>query len=135
MPHSPMDSTRHFLFRENPEYIPAPARQEHQAPEPEDWLLCRTCSRPVTRTRDRIAMDGRYRHNLFNPAGILFEVTCFAAAPGCRFEGKFTEAFTWFPGYAWRFALCAECHAHLGWEFRHQASGFVGLIMTELSAS
>ena len=71
--------------------------------------MCRTCSRPVARTRDRIAVDGRYRHNLFNPAGILFEVECFTAAPGCRFKGEFTEAFTWFPGYAWRFALYAGC--------------------------
>ncbi|AMD91922.1 hypothetical protein [Desulfomicrobium orale] len=57
------------------------------------------------------------------------------AAPGCRFEGEFTEAFTWFPGYAWRFALCAGCGTHLGWEFRDRTSGFAGLIVTELSPS
>ncbi len=130
-----MDAPRHFLFRESPDHDPAPAGSDHAVPEPEDWLVCRTCSQPVARTRDRIAVNGRYRHNLFNPAGILFEVECFTAAPGCRFEGEFTEAFTWFPGYAWRFALCAGCGTHLGWEFRDRTSGFAGLIVTELSPS
>ena len=61
--------------------------------------------------------------------------TLEVVAPGCRFEGEFTQEFTWFPGYAWRFAMCRQCLAHLGWEYRGAASGFVGLIMTELRES
>lgn len=98
-------------------------------------LLCRTCGQPVTRARDRISINGQHQHALFNPMGILFEVGCFAMAPGCRFERPFTQTFTWFPGYAWRFAMCRQCTVHLGWEYRGEADGFVGLILTELVES
>lgn len=95
-------------------------------------LVCRTCGRIVTRMRDRISVGGKHVHALFNPAGILFEVGCFAQAPGCRFEGEFTHDFSWFSGYAWRFAMCRRCAAHLGWEYRGAGDGFAGLIMAEL---
>jgi len=98
-------------------------------------LLCRTCAQPVARMRDRISVGGKHVHCLFNPSGILFEVGCFALAPGCRFEGEFTHDFTWFAGYAWRFAMCRSCAAHLGWEYRGAEDGFVGLIMAELRES
>jgi len=98
-------------------------------------LLCRTCGQPVTRLRDRISVGGKHVHALFNPSGILFEVGCFGQAPGCRFEGEFTHAFTWFAGYAWRFAMCRRCAAHLGWEYRGADGGFAGLIMAELRES
>ncbi len=98
-------------------------------------LLCRTCGQPVTRARDRISVNGQHQHALFNPMGILFEVGCFAVAPGCRFDRPFTQTFTWFPGYAWRFAMCRQCGVHLGWEYRSEADGFVGLILTELIES
>ena len=118
---------------------PAPVLSERDQPavdEPgERFLRCRTCGLPVTRTRDRVEVHGKHAHALFNPAGILFEVGCFAAAPGCRFEGEFTPEFSWFPGYAWRYALCRRCGAHLGWEYRGAAGGFAGLILTELRES
>lgn len=98
-------------------------------------LLCRTCGQPVTRVRDRIAVGGKHVHTLFNPSGILFEVGCFATAPGCRFEGSFTHDFSWFAGYAWRFAMCRRCAVHLGWEYRGAGDGFAGLIMAELRES
>ena len=98
-------------------------------------LICRTCALPVARMRDRISVDGKHVHALFNPSGILFEVACFAKAPGCRFEGQFTHDFTWFAGYAWRFAMCRRCASHLGWEYRGADGGFAGLIMAELRES
>ncbi len=96
------------------------------------FLLCRTCGLPIARVRDRIEVGGKHGHSLFNPSGILFEVGCFAVAPGCRFEGEFTLEFTWFADYAWRFAMCLKCRSHLGWEYRGASGGFVGLITTEL---
>lgn len=98
-------------------------------------LLCRTCGQRVTLLRDRIAVGGKHVHALFNSSGILFEVGCFVHAPGCRFEGEFTHDFTWFAGYAWRFAMCLRCGVHLGWEYRGGADGFAGLIMAELRES
>ena len=98
-------------------------------------LLCRTCGQPVARHRDRIEVNGKHVHALFNPMGILFEVGCFARAPGCRFEGEFSLEFTWFRGHAWRFAFCRQCGTQLGWDYRGGMGGFVGLIMTELRES
>jgi len=118
-----------------PEPVLADRDQVDEDDPGREVLLCRTCGQPVARLRDRIEAGGKHGHALFNPAGVLFEVGCFATAPGCRFEGEFTYAFSWFPGYAWRFAMCRRCDAHLGWEYRGAAGGFVGLIMTELRES
>lgn len=95
-------------------------------------LRCRRCGHPVTTEQARRSVNGRHVHHLFNPAGILFEVGCFEAAPGCRFDGALTTEFTWFPGFAWRYALCGGCGSHLGWEYQGEAGGFAGLIVTEL---
>ena len=98
-------------------------------------LLCRTCGQPIASPRDRIEVGGRHIHALFNPTGILFEVGCFAQAGGCGFGGDPTLAFTWFAGYAWRFAFCRQCSVQLGWEYQSRSDRFVGLIMTELRES
>jgi hypothetical protein len=131
----------HFplLFRESGFPGQAPVLEELDRAELDDSgrgvLLCRTCAMPVARMWDRISVGGKHVHALFNPSGILFEVGCFAQAPGCRFEGEFTHDFTWFAGYAWRFAMCRRCAAHLGWEYRGAGDGFAGLIMAELRES
>lgn len=126
-----------FRSADSPGHSPVLADQDQEFPdEPgERVLLCRTCGQTVARVRDRVDVNGKHGHALFNPSGILFEVGCFAAAPGCRFEGGFTPEFTWFPGYAWRYAMCRSCGTHLGWEYRGSVGGFVGLIMTELRES
>lgn len=123
---------REYWFRqEHGQDLPGSEVRE-KIPEPRP-LRCRTCGQPVTDDGLRIAVGGQHVHNLFNPMGILFEVGCFAKAPGCRFDGVWTKEFTWFPGHAWRYALCGGCGAHLGWEYRGEGSGFVGLIVTELT--
>lgn len=131
----------HFslLFRDSdlPAQGPALADRDHAELDESGRraLFCRTCGQPVARMRDRISVGGKHIHCVFNPTGILFEVGCFAQAPGCRFEGEFTQDFTWFAGYAWRFAMCRRCAAHLGWEYRGAEDGFAGLIMAELRES
>ena len=126
-------------FRESDFPVQVPDLADLDSPELDGSgdraLLCRTCGQPVTRVRDRIAVGGKHVHTLFNPSGILFEVGCFATAPGCRFEGSFTHDFSWFTGYAWRFAMCRRCAVHLGWEYRGAGDGFAGLIMAELRES
>ncbi|MBE1425306.1 hypothetical protein H4684_001959 [Desulfomicrobium macestii] len=126
-------------FRESDFPAQSPVLADLDSPELDESgrgaLLCRTCGQPVTRIRDRISVGGKHVHALFNPAGILFEVGCFAVAPGCRFEGEFTHDFSWFPGYAWRYAMCRRCAVHLGWEYRGAGDGFTGLIMAFLRES
>lgn len=127
------------FFRGDGITVPGPVLADRDKPETDEpetpSLRCRTCGQPVASMNDRVEVGGKHGHALFNPAGILFEVGCFIRAPGCRYAGEFTFEFTWFPGYAWRFAMCRRCDAHLGWEYRGASGGFVGLIMTELRES
>ncbi len=44
-----------------------------------------------------------------------------------------TAAFSWFPGYRWRYTFCAGCGAHLGWQFVGRADdAFWGLVLARL---
>lgn len=95
-------------------------------------LCCRVCGLPVTDTASRVSVAGSHRHVFTNPAGVVYEIGCFAAAPGCAGAGTPTADFTWFPGYRWSFALCADCGTHLGWRYAAGAGGFYGLILDRL---
>jgi hypothetical protein len=96
-------------------------------------LLCRFCGGPITSLRDAIDVEGRHQHTFFNPAGILFEIGCFGAAPGCLVSGPPTEEFAWFAGYRWQYSSCRSCDAHMGWFFSAGAGPcFHGLIVARL---
>ena len=101
------------------------ARLEEQA------ILCAVCKARITDQRQATAIDGHHEHAFFNPSGIAFEIRCFRAAPGAIPRGGATAAFTWFPGYRWRFVQCALCRTHLGWLFTG-ADSFHGLIASLL---
>lgn len=97
----------------------------------ERQLVCRVCGAAIARTGAACSIGGAFRHTFFNPAGIVFEIGSFVEAPGCTVSGAPTYEFTWFPGYAWRFAHCRGCGAHLGWQFAGPA-GFFGLVLDRL---
>jgi len=80
-------------------------------------ILCASCSARVSDTSQRIDVAGRHQHTFFNPAGIVYQIACFATAPGCRGIGQFSEEFSWFPGQRWQIGVCARCGEHLGWNF------------------
>jgi hypothetical protein len=68
-----------------------------------------------------------------NPAGMLFHIGCFGAAPGCRVVGPSSDEYPWFPGHSWRYALCGGCGVHLGWHFQGaEGTGFFGLRLAQL---
>lgn len=79
-------------------------------------------------------MSGTHAHTFTNPAGIVFRIGCFADAPGAASFGGENSAFSWFPGFVWRIALCASCGEHLGWRFREERSSahFFGLILDKV---
>jgi hypothetical protein len=98
----------------------------------ERHLRCRTCGKSITSSRFGMAVNGRHQHTFPNPLGIVFEIGCFSMASGCTQRGNPTGNFSWFPGFAWCFALCAGCLSHLGWHYSSAESTFYGLIMANL---
>jgi len=100
-----------------------------------EFLCCIKCQYPITRNRDRIQINEQHQHVFANPHGYIFQIGCFAQAPGCVIAGEETSYFSWFPGYTWRFALCGQCLTLLGWAFRSHDSQFLGLILDKLAYS
>jgi len=97
------------------------------------WLVCVGCGRAVAEARARIEVNGAHAHTFINPAGSIYRVGCFAAAPGVSAWGEATHYFTWFAGFAWQVAACRGCGEHLGWAYEGQGSGFVALILDRLA--
>jgi hypothetical protein len=94
-------------------------------------LRCRRCGHAIARDDGRIEMSGAHEHVLCNPAGEVFGVGCFAAAPGCRAIGPATDFYSWFPGYAWRVGVCGGCGEHLGWSYGERPD-FWGIVLARL---
>jgi hypothetical protein len=93
---------------------------------------CARCAAVITAPRYAIEKDGRFTHHVANPAGIVFYIGCFSEAPGCSIAGEPTMEYTWFPGYSWSYALCAQCGIHMGWSYRWGVASFFGLILDRL---
>ena len=67
------------------------------------------------------------------PEGNVFEIACYRDAWGCAYIGPASSEFTWFSGYEWRIAVCANCHVHIGWRFvARDGAYFHGLIADRL---
>ena len=97
-------------------------------------IVCATCGHPITTERERIEVKGRHEHRCVNPGGVIFHIGCFQRAPGCIAQGVPTMEFTWFPGFAWNYALCSGCSTSLGWTYQGVGvAHFVGLILNRLA--
>jgi hypothetical protein len=91
-------------------------------------VRCINCGHVVT--SPALAIEP-YEHTFRNPAGYSFHVLCYSDAPGAADVGEPTSEACWFPGYTWTFAICIQCHAHLGWWYSGR-DRFAGLIATRL---
>jgi hypothetical protein len=109
--------------------------EEKKEAAKEKLLVCASCHHVITRPAARISINGAHQHSFANPSGLIFEIGCFNAAPGCDHVGRASDEFTWFKGYQWRIAVCRNCLAHLGWEFASSGTSFYGLILTSLNLS
>ena len=114
-----------------------PELVEEQAPEPsteeEEYSLCRQCRQAITRSEERITVQGSHQHTFANPHGIVFEIGCFKTAQGCGYAGSSSTEFTWFSGYAWKVSFCTLCMTHLGWLFvADSGDSFHGFILDRL---
>lgn len=113
---------------------PALKKQVNINPKKEKRLFCATCRHPITHQDERIPVQGGHEHRFTNPHGITYHIGCYREAAGCSVVGESTAEFTWFPGYAWRIALCANCQTHLGWRFQTAGEYFHGLILNRLTS-
>jgi hypothetical protein len=94
-----------------------------------NFVYCGTCSNVIARDNDRIEAGGSHDHHFSNPLGFRFHVGCFSQALGCTISGDPVAADTWFAGFQWQIASCAECQTHLGWYFDRAEEYFYGLIL------
>lgn len=124
-----------YLYREESETTADidTLQQDEQEEKPEKGLFCRYCNHLITYEKKAVAVNDDHYHTFFNPAGIIFEIRCFASAEGCIQHGSPSDEFTWFAGYSWRLSLCAGCLAHMGWFFSSSGSSFFGLIGKKLA--
>lgn len=114
--------------------LAVPQRQHDPKPEAQGggrWI-CATCGAEVTRGEAAIEVGGSHAHTFLNPDGIVFRIVCFRHAAGAVSVGPESTYWTWFPGFAWRSALCRACVSHLGWSFRDASSSFVALILERM---
>ena len=107
-----------------------------EEPTPDrDYFYCASCSNVLGKQSDRFNVNGSFDHHFVNPYGIEFHLGCFRDALGCSIFGDPTRADTWFMGFQWRHASCADCNRHLGWYFSRvstDAEFFYGLILDRI---
>lgn len=133
----PLPAAGLFFRRQREEEVGTAIIDKSEGETKDDYqgrpFRCRFCKKKITTAAQMIEMNGRFLHVYANPAGKVFEIGCFAAAPGCVNHGQPTAECTWFPGYSWRFSLCGTCLAHLGWRYQSAIAGsFYGLILGNL---
>ena len=102
--------------------------EEDTEVEKQKTVRCRACQHDIT--RPSLAIEP-HEHTFRNPAGYSFHVLCYSDAPGATDAGDSTTEASWFHGYAWTFAICAQCRNHLGWWYKG-TDRFAGLIATRL---
>ena len=108
-------------------------KDERDLAKDKPHLHCAACGYPITSRKDGTSVNGSHEHTFTNPHGLIFRIGCFGTAPGCIQTGEATDAWTWFPGFEWRLALCHHCQTHLGWGYRSEGGdGFFGLILDRL---
>lgn len=99
----------------------------------DDNVYCAVCDNIVSSIKDKAIIEGSFEHTFTNPSNYIFQIGCFKSATGCVSKGYFTDQFTWFKGYSWKYALCGSCSSHLGWIYRDKAkSGFFGLMLDRI---
>lgn len=95
-------------------------------------IVCANCGSEITRPEARVTRRGSHEHAFFNPLGIVYDIGCFATAPGCVEVGVTSDEFSWFPGYIWQVNCCRNCQTHLGWTFSNGEDRFYGLVLERL---
>jgi len=119
-------------FRDTGAAGPSAVTGLDQGEAPRHPVRCAACRADVTSREAAIAVDGRHAHRCTNPHGFVFDIGCYAEAPGLVAVGEPEGAFSWFPGAAWQIGRCARCQTHLGWRFVGRERAFVALVLDRI---
>jgi hypothetical protein len=95
-------------------------------------IVCAVCGAEITDSSLRIERLGLHVHRCVNPAGMEYQVACFAAARGLLVASNRSSEWSWFPGYQWQIEVCAGCKTHLGWRYSRGDESFHGLVVDRL---
>ncbi|OQR71659.1 protein cereblon-like [Tropilaelaps mercedesae] len=81
-------------------------------------IACIRCSRIVTSKEHIISMSRSGAQGTFvNQMGYVHNLLTVGEVDSIRYQGSQEETYSWFPGYAWTIAQCANCNTHIGWRF------------------
>lgn len=78
---------------------------------------CAYCGAFITDSAAMITIQGARDHSFVNPAGVLCNFTTFVTCQNVTAHQELYVQHSWFPGYGWRFLLCARCFQHIGWKY------------------
>ena len=116
-------------FDDNPVKEKQSKTQQKSVEEPAPMVRCGACQTVITDPVHAMGISGSHQHSFTNPVGVVYDIAIYSKA-SCKLHGPATDEHTWFPGYAWRIALCPNCQHHLGWSFRNMdGNTFYGLII------
>ena len=93
---------------------------QESSPNPKQRMYrCRPCSNPVANIGDEISVGEIPVDTMqINPHGYIHEIFTVRTAFQVIVTGQPVPADSWFPGYMWRFCICAQCGHHLGWSYQ-----------------
>lgn len=122
----PSEKSKSFIPSETPEIETTEKTEAEPEENPEHPILCAACGTIISYREHILRYAGSSEHIFTNPHGFVFRVGLFREAPGVFTVGDWTEEFSWFTGFAWRFAVCGGCMTHLGWEYSGEPGGTTG---------
>jgi hypothetical protein len=95
---------------------------------------CSVCGAHISDAAAAVKINGSDEHSFVNPVGVRCNFYTFLDCTNILEHRDLHEEHSWFPGYGWRFLVCAVCLHHLGWKYDALRSGmrpeaFFGVLM------